>query len=898
MALTAGTRIGSYEVVAPLGSGGMGEVYRARDAKLKREVAIKVLPADIAGDRDRLARFQREAEVLASLNHPHIAHIYGIEDGALVMELVEGEDLAVRLAGGPMPIDETLSIAKQIAAALEAAHEQGIIHRDLKPANLKIRPDGTVKVLDFGLAKTLESASSRQSAAALANSPTVTSPAATQHGTILGTAAYMAPEQAKGRPVDKRVDIWAFGVVVFEMVTGKPLFASDSVAETFAAILSKTPDWSQVPARLRPLLQATLEPDPRRRLRDIGDAFRLIDGVARSAEARPSRRAVVLLAMGVVTLVAVALGVAWWTRRTSTTAPADLRLQVALPTMAAPELGMAMSPDGQRLAFVVVAADGTRSAWVRDLRDFEARPVTGADNLDTNPLSWSADSRWLGFTSRGVFMKADTVAGGNPVRIKDGGQIGATWNDDGTIVFGTNPGRSMGGALFRIPAAGGDPVQLTAVDTARGEYAHHHPTFLPDGRRFLYLRAARPESNSGIYVGSIDREPSQQSPQRLIATTFGPVFFLPSQDDELGFLFFMRDGSLMAQRFDPVTLTLSGDTQQVAAGVGWFIDRALFWVSPNRTIVYGGGLPVLESQLAWVDRGGQVLRTIGAPSVFTGVARAPAGNKAVFVRLDAGSPVEKYELWLWDLEQNTQTLLWFKSPVRGRSVWSPDGTRVMFAIVDEGPQLFERSVTGIQEGRVAFRGNRGEPLNPTGWSPDGRYVLFTRQNPKTGTDIWMLTPHDGAVAPLIQTVETESDAEFSPDGRWISYTSTESGRSEVYVTAVVSQSPKLTVGGGPWRVSNGGGNSLRWRADGREIYYAGANSVMAAPVSTESGFAVGAPVALPVGGVSTGTNRFGFIDATRDGKQFLVARPATDRSPRAPINVLLNWSGKLPRPRS
>ena len=896
MALAAGTRIGSYEIVAPLGSGGMGEVYRARDSKLKREVAIKVLPADIAGDRDRLARFQREAEVLASLNHPHIAHVYGIEDGALVMELVEGEDLAARIAAGPMPIDEVLRIARQIADALEAAHEQGIVHRDLKPANVKIRTDGTVKVLDFGLAKTVEPPASRQ-ASALANSPTITSPAMTQHGTILGTAAYMAPEQAKGRPVDKRADIWAFGVVVFEMATGKPLFASDSVAETFAAILSKTPDWSQVPGRLRPLLQATLEPDPRRRLRDIGDAFRLIDGATPSPQSPPRRRMAALLAMGVVTLAAVTLGIAGWTRRTATPAPAGLRLQVALPPRAAPDLGMAMSPDGQRLAFVVVSDNGTRSAWVRDLKDFEARPVTGAVDLDTNPLSWSADSRWLAYTSRGVFMKVDTVAGGNPVRIKDGGQIGATWSDDGTIVYGTNPGRGAGGAIFRIPAAGGDQIQLTTVDTSRGEYAHHHPTFLPDGRRFLYLRAARPDTNSGIYVGSIDVEPGQQSTERLIATTFGPVFFLPSTDGGPGFLFFMRDGSLVAQRFDATTLTLSGEPQPVAAGGGSFIDRALFWVSANRTIVYAGGSPVLQSQLAWVDRGGQVLRTIGAPGLFTSVSRAPVGDKAVFVRLDSGSATEKNELWLWDLGRNTQTLLWFKSQVRSRVVWSPDGTRVMFAIVDNGPQLFERSITGLQEGRVAYRGNRGEPLNPTGWSPDGRHVLFTTQNPKTGTDIWVLTPHDDAAAPLIQTVEIDSDARFSPDGRWISYTSTESGRSEVYVTAVVSHSPKLTIGGGPWRVSNGGGSSAMWRADGREIYYASASSVMAAPVSTESGFTVGAPVALPVGGLGASNNLFGIIDATRDGKQFLVTRPVTDNSPRAPVNVLLNWSGESSRPR-
>jgi Tol biopolymer transport system component/predicted Ser/Thr protein kinase len=903
--LPAGARVGPYEVVSLLGTGGMGEVYRARDTRLKREIALKILPQAVATDPDRLARFQREAELLAALNHRNIAHVHGLEESngtrALVMEFVEGESLATRIGRGPLSLDEALPIARQIADALESAHERGIVHRDLKPANIMVMADGQVKVLDFGLAKAMGPAGAGVYGAeggsgfSPADSPTMTSPVMTAAGMILGTAAYMSPEQARGKAVDKRADIWAFGVIVFEMLTGKPLFAADSVADTFAAIVSRTPDWSQLPQEVQPLVQAALEPDPRRRLRDIGDAFRLVGRASPQTDPRPPRRVAALIGMGAVTLLAGVLGIAGWIRRTPAPALSALRLQMTLPAGGSPDLGLSLSPDGRRLAVVVVNADGGRSAWVRELDALEARPVAGAEDLDTNPLFWSPDSRWLGFTSRGVLQKADVVAGGKPVRVFNGGQIGADWNAEGTIVFGTNPGRGVGGSIFRVSAAGGDPVQLTAVDVGRGEYAHHHPTFLPDGRHFLYLRAARPEDRSGIYMGSIDAAPDRQSTQRLLATTFGPVFFVPANDDPTGFLFFFREGSLMAQRFDPASFALSGEPQQVATPVGSFIDRALYWVSRNRTIVYAAAAPVLAVQLTWVDRQDHVLRTVGAPGLYAATVRSPDGARVATVRVDIASPSEKRELWLWDLERDAHTLFWFKSPLRSSPVWSPDGTRLLFAVVDEGPQLYERAINGGQEGRVVFRGKRGEPLTPTSWSPDGRFVLFTRLDQTTGSDIWALTRSDGTAAPLIQSLAPESDAQFSPDGRWIAYAVSEGGRQEVYVTAVLSSSPKLAVGGGPWRVSNGGGQAPRWRADGREIFYVGPRSMMAVPVSTESGFAAAAPIALPGAGANVAAGRFGFIDASRDGRELLLARPVTDTAPRAPLNVLINWAPDVSR---
>jgi Tol biopolymer transport system component len=373
------------------------------------------------------------------------------------------------------------------------------------------------------------------------------------------------------------------------------------------------------------------------------------------------------------------------------------------------------------------------------------------------------------------------------------------------------------------------------------------------------------------------------------------VFFVASKDDRRGFVLFLRDGSLVAQRFDPATLKVSGDPQQVATPVGAFIDRGLFFVSGTGAIVYAAGAPAFAMQFTWVDRQGKILRTVGEPGVLNAAVRSPDGRKVATTIVDIGSAIEKRELWIADLERGTKSLFWFKSPVMGPPLWSPDGTLLLFPLVDNGPQLYERAIDGAQDGRVVFKGSRGEPLGATDWSPDGRFVLVNRSTQTTAGDIWAVGVKDGTAAPLIQGPTAERDGRFSPDARWIAYTATENGRQEVYVTAVVSSSPSLAVGGGPWRVSNGGGSLPRWRADGREIFYAGANSMMAAPVSTDSGFAAGTPVA--VGGV-VGQNtfgRFGFIDASRDGRELLFARPATNDAPREPVNVIVNWTPDLSR---
>jgi hypothetical protein len=517
--MVAGQRLGPYEIIAKLGEGGMGEVYRARDAKLGRDVALKILPETFANEPERLARFEREARTLASLNHPHIAQIYGLEDGpaeagphnrALVMELVEGEDLSARIARGPLPLDEALPIARQIAEALEAAHDAGIIHRDLKPANIKVRSDGRVKVLDFGLAKTGAAGATGATGASGAvrytgaagandqlNSPTITSPAAlTMGGMILGTAAYMAPEQAKGKPVDKRADIWAFGCVLYEMVTARRPFDGEDITDTIAAVVSKEPDWSPVPPMLTRLLHQCLQKDPRKRLRDIGDVWALIDDMPRTTSAPAVSRGPLTFALAgaaaIAAIAAAAIGYVHFSEQPPAPPPLT-RLHMALPAGATPDLNMQISPDGRRLAYLGRGADGVVRVYLRAFDELEASPIAGTEGTGSGSVFWSPDSRWLAFVNQQRLKKFDVVGGGSPQTIADvsgASVIGGAWNRDGVIVFGSNPsGRQGSGGMFKVSAAGGTITPITSLDAERKEMGHRFPAFLPDGRRFLYLRA-------------------------------------------------------------------------------------------------------------------------------------------------------------------------------------------------------------------------------------------------------------------------------------------------------------------------------------------------------------------------------------------------------------------------
>ena len=552
MSLAAGTHLGPYQILAPLGAGGMGEVYRAKDTKLDREVAIKILPEAVAQDPERLARFAREAKVLASLNHPHIAQIYAIENGALVMELIDGATLS-----GPLPMDTALDYARQISDALEAAHEKGIIHRDLKPANIMVTRTGVVKVLDFGLAAVVQDSSP---AVDPAHSPTLTM-GATQSGMIMGTAAYMSPEQARGKPVDKRADIWAFGVVLYEMIAGRRLFQGESVSDTLAAVLREEPPWDGIPTQVQRLLKSCLTKDPRRRLRDIGDAWRLLeDAPGATAPSRSGDKATDKSRLGIVASAVAAAAIvcaavlAFVHFRETPPDPDVVRFQIQPPDktdfggVLLPSFPV-VSPDGRQLAFFARGADGRNQIWIRSLHALEARPLSGTEGNTGAPsgtLAWSPDSRSLAFITapRGrVDLKRIEVSGGPSQTLVAHALRGApayAWSREDVILFNAGTG------LARVSASGGAASTVTTLDTARGETRHTFPSFLPDGRHFVYVRSATRPENSGVYVGSLDAKPDQQSLRRLLAAESGAVY-AASPDTKQGHLLFLRGGTLLAQ---------------------------------------------------------------------------------------------------------------------------------------------------------------------------------------------------------------------------------------------------------------------------------------------------------------------------------------------------------------
>jgi eukaryotic-like serine/threonine-protein kinase len=882
MTVRAGTRIGPYEVTAPIGAGGMGEVYRAHDSKLNRDVALKVLPDAFALDQERLARFTREAQVLAALNHPYIAAIYGFEDAgpvhALVLEFVDGPTLAERIEQGALPVDEALPIARQIAEALEAAHEHGIIHRDLKPANIKLTADGNVKVLDFGLAKladTPDAAATGAGLAALSQSPTLTTPAMTGIGVILGTAAYMAPEQAKGRAADKRADVWAYGCVLYEMLTGRSPFQDDDVSDTLANVLKREPDWSVLPNDLPPAVRAVirrcLEKDRRRRIADVAAAIfaleeaKTLGGASGASVPAPESgrsRFLWRVAMPVVALiVGAALARTALSLRTPVVEAPEMRFDIATPPTDRGGADFALSPDGSQIVFRA-ANDRRMQLWLRRLASDSSQPLPGTDS----PLLpfWSPDSRSIGFFADQKLKRIDIADSRVQVLADTTANQGAAWGSDNILFM-----RATTAPLFRVSPTGSQPpVEATKLDSPRVT-GHRYPRFLPDGRRFLFFATGTSEGQ-GLYLGSLDSPDAR----RLVETDRAGAFLPPD------WVLFGRDEALYAQRLDLQGLRMLGEpiliSERVASAPGLVGNIALSAASTGAFAYRNTGNEVRE--LVWFDRMGRQDGTLGAPEglelamQLSPDARTVAINRRVNGNLD---------IWLVETARALPRRLTLHTATDAEAAWSPDGRRIAFNSTRKTGgipnNLYIRSIdTGTEEVLLESDENK----STQDWSPDGRFILYRNQNAKTGMDLWAL-PLEGDRKPfaVAQTGFVEDNAHFSPDGRWILYQSTETGRAEVFVQPFPGP-------GRSWQISTNGGIQGRWRGDGREIFYlAPDNRMTAVSVTLNAGgptVDAGTPVALfPLRPGST-------YDVTRDGQRFLINTVRGD-APTPPITVVLNW---------
>ena len=868
MALLPGTRLGLYEVIAKLGEGGMGEVYRARDTKLDRDVALKILPESFARDPDRLMRFGREAKTLASLNHPNIAAIYGIEERTLVMELVEGEDLSARIARGPIPLDEALPIAKQIAEALEAAHEQGIIHRDLKPANIKVRPDGTVKVLDFGLAKALgpsegDGFGRRQAEAEASALRTLTSPAMTMRGVILGTAAYMSPEQAKGRPVDKRADMWAFGCVLFEMLTGAPAFAGDSVSDILAEVIKSEPGWSALPAHtpasVRRLLRRCLAKDPKQRTGDASTArleiadtlFETDSAVSPPSSGRRER----LAWTAAVAMAVVAAGVILAPRLRPTPAAGIAPPEVRFDIDGALSAGM-LSPDGTRIGYR--GLDGKQTQFlIRSLASGDTKSLPLVSDVSGAISSfWSPDGTSIGFFAGQKLRRIDVESGAIQTLADAPTPRGGSWNADGIILFAP-AGNS---ALYRLPAGGGTPVKVTEL--VAPEASHRFPQFLPDGRHFIYW-VIGPRDVRGTYLGTLDGGRGS----RLLDADGPATFASPDQ------VLFIREGVLYTQRLDLNALKMTGEAAAVASGLstntttGWSVTASHTGVIAFR--------PVADDwqQVQWVDRSGKLLQAIGEPLNHLGQgALSPDGRTIALGQITHGLS----HLWMMEVARGTLTRI---TSDANRPVWSPDGTRLAFTSGQQDGllQVYWQRVGDSDAPQLLFKSS--EAQNLLDWSSDDQHLLISSQSPTTARDLWSVRVdgNNRTATPFVQTPAEERAGVFSPDSKWVAYESDETGATEIFVRAFPGP-------GRAWRVSTNGGTSPFWRRDGRELYYSAGPRVMAVGVNaTERTFEAGNPAPLfPLRGN---------LIATPDGQRFLVSASVGEVQ-SAPLTIIVNWAGR------
>jgi len=875
----------------------MGEVYRATDTNLKRSVAIKVLPTLVAADADRLARFQREAEVLAALNHPNIGAIYGLEKTpdltALVMELVEGEDLSQRIARGAIPIAEALPIARQMGEALEAAHEQGIIHRDLKPANIKVRADGTVKVLDFGLAKAMDPAAA--SSPGISMSPTL-SIHATQAGIILGTAAYMSPEQARGRTVDKRTDVWAFGCVLFEMLTGARAFDGEDVADTIGAVIHKEPAWTKLPAAtsatVRLVLQRCLEKDPSNRMRDIADVRLALDGafdavapasvVAAPAPRSGNMRSLILGAMAGAALAASIAAAAWWLPRAGPTRLSPVRFSIVpLSTQPLNLQGffrqIAISPDGTQIAYVA-GSDG--QLMIRALDQLDAVPVRGMTGAGF-PF-FSPDGRWVGVFMSSSRQLAKVSINGGPAEILcryQGTPRGAVWGSDETIIFATNDANT---GLLSVPAAGGEPKTLTTPDPAHGEQDHYMPSLAPDGHTvfFTIWNAAGVEN---ARVAALDLRSGRRT---TLVRGGSDATYVAAASGQPGYLVYGSAGSLRAVRFDLARLSVVSDPVPVVDEVATMATGATdYSVSRQGTLVYVPGHFSARSNrsLAWVSRDGRQ-DALGLPPRPYNFARLSPDETRIALAVSD----QDNDIWIYEIARGVLTRLTSDPNLDGTPVWSPDGQHIFFVSNRSGSMnVHSQPATGTGTADRLITTAGQQALGS--FSPDGRSLVFQESGGAT-TDLMVLRfdprPH---AEPLLRTPFNEASPDVSPDGKWLAYYSNESGGGEVYVR------PFPKVDGGRWQISTAGGSRPAWSKDGKELFYLDSTAaMMAVPVQAGDTFTAGNPVKL-FDGPWYSQQPTRPYDITRDGRFLMIKSPRSEdlRQVSPTMTVVVNWTEEL-----
>jgi Tol biopolymer transport system component len=889
MTLAAGTRLGPYEILSPLGAGGMGEVYKAKDTRLERTVAVKVLPSRLSASPESRQRFEREAKTISQLSHPHICALYDVgRDGEteyLVMEYLEGETLAARLANGPLPLEQVLRYGVEIADALDKAHRHGIVHRDLKPGNVMLTKSG-VKLLDFGLAKAIAPTPTQGSLTALP-----TQQGLTQAGTILGTFQYMSPEQLEGREADGRTDIFAFGAVLYEMATGKKAFTGASQASLISSIMTAEPPSISTaqpmsPPALDRVVKTCLAKDPEDRWQSAADVGRELKWVAegsqagvpvRVSERRRTHERLAWAGFGIATLVAALLAAAYLSR-----APRSMPLvRATLPLPEQMILGdLAMSPDGTRLAFTAMKADGTKNLFVRRLDGAAAQAVVGSENVFL-PF-WSPDSRFVGFFSEAKLKRLD-VSNGAVLTLCDADYgAGGSWSGDGTIVFA----RTRTSGLYRVPAAGGQPTPVTKLDASRHETSHRYPWFLPDGRHYLYmagdLSAPADAPSNSVRVGSIDGK----TDRRLVPVSSNAVF-------AGGRLLYVKDGTLLAQTFDVSRLELKGEPVPIVQRLdpyGWAYLFP-FSASENGVLVVAPAFQT-PSRLVWFDRSGREIGMVGNTGLILGPRLSPDDHRIAASVLDPARDVQ--EIWIFDASGGAGTKFVFSGAHDVAPIWSPDGTRVAFSSDRKAKAgHLDLWIKPLDGGKEEILAESPDDRWAEDWSRDGRHLAFSGYTAggRRNHPIWILDmAGERSASVFAADTEWQANGRFSPDGRWIAYESDESGRAEVYVRAFPGP-------GGKWQVSSAGGGFPGWRRDGKELFYLGLdNRLMAVPVGTEGTFRAGSPAPLfaihpAVPGVLYDISGAPY-DVSRDGLRFLVNTASADQG-SPPLDVFVNWTALL-----